>query len=137
MLRTSQTCKLAGRHPRHDDVEQNPQFPGDQSNKKSFPEALVAPCKALGHKAIDLRIMDNPFFDVIPKFIFYNRFTMRRWLLTNCRDYVPVSIANLEDKILQQMQTEIDILAIDYTQERDALIEESECGVGSSLHTHS
>lgn len=97
---------------------------GDKTNKKQFPEVLVAPGQALGRKAIDLRIMDEPFFDVLPQFTIYNRFTMKKWLLNNCKDYVPVSIANLEVKIMAELQVEIDMLAVAYELERDTAIDE-------------
>jgi hypothetical protein len=106
-----------------------------RENKKVFPEVLIAPARALGHKAIDLRIMDDAFFDVVANFIEYNRFTMKRWLLSNCNDYVPVSIVNLEEKILAELQIEIDVLAVDYVQERSALEDESKSYCLSCLRT--
>jgi hypothetical protein len=41
---------------------------------------------------------------------------MKKWLLNNCKDYLAVSIASLEEKILAELQIEIDVLAVDYMQ---------------------
>jgi hypothetical protein len=95
----------------------------DWSNKKSFPEVLVGPVKALGRKAIDLRIMDDPFFDVLPNFIRYNRFTMRRWILNNCKDYVSTSIEHKETELMAELKSEVDKLAEVYIDERDKAVE--------------
>lgn len=98
-------------------ADRETQYYKNKERKKVFPQDLVAPSKAVGHKAIDLRIMDDPFFDVVaPYHIGYNRFTMKKWLLNNCKDYLPVSIASLEEKILAELQIEIDVLAVDYMQ---------------------
>jgi hypothetical protein len=106
------TAKLLDRR-----ADRETQYYKNKERKKVFPQDLVAPSKAVGHKAIDLRIMDDPFFDVVaPYHIGYNRFTMKKWLLNNCKDYLPVSIANLEEKILAELQIEIDVLAVDYMQ---------------------
>lgn len=95
----------------------------DWSNKKSFPEVLVEPVKALGRKAIDLRIMDDPFFDVLPNFIRYNRFTMKRWILNNCKDYVSTSIEHKETELMAELKLEVDKLAEVYIDERDKAVE--------------
>lgn len=98
-------------------TDRETQYYKNKERKKVFPQDLVEPSKAVGRKAIDLRIVDDPFFDVVaPYHIGYNRFTMKKWLLNNCKDYLPVSIANLEDKILAELQIEIDVLAVDYMQ---------------------
>jgi len=95
----------------------------DWSNKKSFPAVLVEPVKVLGRKAIDLRIMDDPFFDVLPNFIRYNRFTMKRWILNNCKDYVSTSIEHKETELMAEFKSEVDKLAKVYIDERDKAVE--------------
>jgi hypothetical protein len=67
--------------------------------------------------------MDDPFFDVLPNFIRYNRFTMKRWLLNNCKDYVPVSIETKETELMAELKIEVDKLAEVYVDERDKAME--------------
>lgn len=47
------------------------------SDKKRFPDAMREPMMDLGRKAIQLRVLDDPLFDAMPKFIEYNRYTMK------------------------------------------------------------
>jgi hypothetical protein len=98
----------------------------DWENKKSFPNAMVEPVKTLGRKAIDLRIMDDRLFDVMPNFIHYNRFTMKRWMLNNCKDYLLTSIDNKEREIISELKAEIDSLADRYIQDWEKQAEEFE-----------
>lgn len=47
------------------------------SDKKRFPDAMHTPMLALGRKVIALRVMDDKLYDAVPKFIEYNRYTMK------------------------------------------------------------
>lgn len=108
---------------RRDAHKNNTDTDPDWSNKRTFPPTLIDPVKALGHKAIDLRVMDEPFFDVMPQFIRYNRFTMKKWMLNNCREYLPVSIAEKEKPILKELEAEIARVAPGQIEERNVAVE--------------